>query len=498
MLRFVPRVKKIIPMLRLLILCTLISFAILANAETNNTRTLSLKEAIFLAIRENPNVQQAQLNLISQKYALDLAHWQFKPHYSFSATRTTSKNFSVTDEGYVTENATGVEGSVSIATPYGTKATLTPSFNQTDNFHPELSFEVSQPLLRGFGRPVVEAALHNAIDGEKISRLNVEGALRNTVTTVINAYLDVISAQDNLTVDQKALKRAEESVKQTKLFIKSGRKAGVELVAVAADVANAQTRIENDKNNLDQMRYALLTAIGLDPNTKIHFTDLNVAELIKKYHIPTLFETKKLILENDIQYQVDQITFEGMTKRNLVDAKDKTRWELNLTGNVHAGGRPEDDEDSGLVSLINGVNQTNIITLNLSIPIDDQQAKVALANAKIALREAALALQTEKWSKETSVINGWNSVFSAERALRFAENAEKLQQKTYEISFQKYSHGLIDSLQLQSAQMQLIESGRALNMARINYLKALVNLDQMLGRTLQTWKVEVRYGETNF
>ena len=75
---------------------------------------------------------------------------------------------------------------------------------------------------------------------------------------------------------------------------------------------------------------------------------------------------------------------------------------------------------------------------------------------------------------------------------------KKLQKKkTYEISFQKYSHGLIDSLQLQSAQLQLIESGRALNIARVNYLKALVNLDQMIGRTLKTWNVGVRYGEYN-
>ena len=485
-------------MLRLLILCMLMPFVMLAYAGTSETRTLSLEEAIFLAIRENPNVQQAQLSHIQRKYGLDLERWQFKPHYSFSATRTTSKNFSVTQDGYVTENATGVDATVSVLTPYGTKASLSPSINQSDSFHPELSFEVVQPLLRGFGRPVVEAALHNAVDGEKISRLNVEGALRNTVTTVINAYLDVISAQNNLQVDQQALIRAEESIKQTKLFIKSGRKAGVELVTVEADVATAQARIENDKNSLDQARYALLTAIGLDPNTKIQFTDLNVSSLIKKYPIPTLAQAKKLTLENDIQYQADQITFEGTTKRSLLDAKDKTRWELNLTGSAHAGGGTGDGDNAGLASLVNGVNQTNLVTLQLKIPIDDQQAQVALANAKIAVREATIALQSEKWNKETSVINGWNSIFSAERALHFAENAEKLQQKTWKISFQKYSHGLIDSLQLQSAQLQLIDSGRSLNLARINYLKALVNLDQMIGRTLQTWKVEVRYGESHF
>ena len=74
---------------------------------------------------------------------------------------------------------------------------------------------------------------------------------------------------------------------------------------------------------------------------------------------------------------------------------------------------------------------------------------------KSRLHEATIGLEQEKWSKETCTINGWNSIYSAERALNFAENAEKLQQlKRMLLVLQKYSHGLIDSLQLQSAQQQ--------------------------------------------
>ncbi len=466
-------------------------------AGPEGARTLSLNEAILLAVRENPNVKQAQLSEISEKYALDLAKWQFKPHYSFSATRTTQKNYQISedDEGYITNNTTGASASASWLSPYGTKVTISPNVNQSDHFHPGLTLEVMQPLMRGFGRPVVEASLQNAMDSQKISRLNVEGALRNTVTTVINAYLDVLSAQNNLLVDQEALQRSEVSVNQTRLFIKSGRKAGVELITVEAEVANAKTRIENDKNSLDQARYALLTAIGIDPNTPIKFTSLNISALIKKYSVPNLAATKRLTVENDLQYQADIMTFEGAKKRSILQAEDNTRWELNLSGSAHAGDGTGGGPNSGLQSLVNGINQTNQVKLELTIPIGDQQAKTALATAKIGLRQAVIALQQEKWGKETGAINGWNSIFSAERALKFAENAEKLQQKTYTISFQKYSHGLIDSLQLHSAQQQLIASSQALNAARINYLKALVNLDQMIGRTLKTWKVQVRYGE---
>lgn len=481
-------------MLRFIILCLLLIGSARALSLPESSRLLSLDEAISLAIRENPNVKRAQLGHIEQKYALELAKWQFKPQYSFAATRATSTNFSMTDNGYVTENTTGANGTVSLLTPYGTKLAVSPTVNQSDHFHPGLTFEVMQPLLRGFGRPVVEASLKNAIDGEEISRLNVEGALRRTVTAVINAYLDVLAANNNLEVDQQALQRAETSLQQTKLFIKSGRKAGVEIVTVEADVANAKARIENDKNAVDQARYTLLTAIGIDPSSDIQFADLNVQALITKYHVPTLDEAKALALAHDIQYRADCITLLGMKKRQLITVQDNTRWQLNLSGSAHAGDGVGDGPNAGLQSLVNGVNQTNRIELDLVIPIDDKQAKTALVTAKLSLREAEMALQQEKWSKETLAINGWHSVFSAERALRFAENAEKWQKKTYDVSFQKYSHGLLDSLQLQSAQQQLVVSGQALNLAQINYLKALVGVDEMIGRTLETWKVEVRYG----
>lgn len=463
------------------------------KTQANPMRRLSLKEAILLAVRENPNVQASQLSHVEQKFQLEIQQWQFHPHFGLQASTTTSHSYSVTSNGYVSQNATGVQASASLLTPIGTQMTLTSSNNVSNNFNPGLSLQIMQPLMQGFGKPIVEAALNNAIESETISRLNVEGTLRATVTNVINAYLDVVSLQNTLAIDQQALMQSETSKKQTQLFIKSGHKAGVELVAVLADVASAQTRIENDKNNLDQARFALLASIGIDPNTPVTFDNVNVNELINKYHIPPLDKAKKMILENDIQYQTDQITLNGSIKRNVMLAEDNTRWKLDLTVNSNAGGGTGGGRNAGINSLVNGVNQTNSASLNLTVPIDDRPAKLALASAKIALRQAEIALQQEKWDKETSVINSWNSIYSALRATHFAENAKTLQEKTYHISFQKYSYGLIDSLELQTSQQQYSAAQQTLLNARISYLKALMNLDLLVGTTLKTWDVKVQY-----
>lgn len=452
---------------------------------------LSLQEAIALAIRDNPNVQQAKLNYLLQQFNLEVAEWQFKPHYAIEAAGTIAqtKSNGITS----TTHQYNVQPTATMLSPIGTQLTLSATSNLITSYQPGLSAQIIQPLLRGFGRPVVEAALYNAKDSEIIARLNVENSLRATITSVINAYLDVISAEHTLTIDEDAVKRAEKSLEQTQIFIKAGRKAGNELITVKANVASAKSKLENDKNYLKQASYGLLAAIGLDPNIEIKFTSINVPALIKKYPLPSVEETKILTLRNDIQYQVDQITLHGSTQRALTSAEDSTRWQLDFSANFATGsGLVGQQNEGGIESLINGQNQVEGASLTLKIPLNDKMAKQAVLNAKVALQEAELALKQERWTKETNAITGWNNILSAERALHFAEEAEQLQNKTYNLSFQKYLHGLIDGLELQSAQLQLIQSQQITVNSRIGYLKSLVNLDLLIGHTLKTWDIEVR------
>lgn len=452
---------------------------------------LSLDDAIKLALRDNPIIKSSELSNLSEKYNLQLQEWMFYPHYSLQASGVVSASRS---HGFPWEKSKSynIQPGVSWVSPIGTQVDLNATNQKTEFYNPGLALSITQPLIRGFGKPIVEAALNNAKDSNKISFLNTLNTLQNTVTGVINAYLDVVSVKQTILIDEDALKRSATSLAQTKLFIKAGHKAPNELVTVLANVASAKSQLENDKNNLDQAKYALLTAIGLNPNTPFLFSSVDLNKLIKKYRVPSKEETKHLVLSNDIQYQISKIMIDGPVKRSVMLAKDSTRWQLNLTANVATGNGATGGLESGLQSLWNGVNQAQSIGLTLQIPIDDQSSKQALINAKIAMQQARLAYRQEKWSKETSAINSWNTVTSAKRSLIFSEDANRLQEKTYNISYQKYLHGLIDSLELQTALIQLIQAQQTLLNARISYLKSLINLDLLIGHTLKTWHIHLR------
>lgn len=442
----------------LIFLC--LFFCVGSHATTKKQESsLSLQDAIHLSLRENPNVKNVKLAETLQRFNVETEEWRFRPHFSLSANASSDRIAAAPEVSYLS--------------PIGTNIKITPNSVNSQHADSHVTFKVSQPLLRGFGRAIVEAALYDARDSEKMAQLNIEGSIRATVTNVINAYLDVVASEKNIEIDEAALERAVQSVKQTDIFIKSGRKAGNELITVKANVANARASLENSKNALSQTRYAMLNAIGLDPNKEFHFSELNIHSLIKKYEVLSVEQVKKLAVENDIQYQTDVITLHGVTTRALMLAEDRTRSSLSL-----------DLEHQ----------QYDSASLSLTVPIDDQAAKQSVLAAKIALQQAQINLKAARWDKEVNAINNWKTVAASKRSLLFAEDAAHLQEKTYQMSYQKYLHGLIDSLELQTAQFQLIQAQHALLTAQISYLKSLVNLDLLVGHTLKTWNIDARLG----
>ncbi len=60
----------------------------LPQSTTIATKLLTMDEAIVLALRNNPSIHSSRLQRISDKYALELADYQFQPQFQFGASAT--------------------------------------------------------------------------------------------------------------------------------------------------------------------------------------------------------------------------------------------------------------------------------------------------------------------------------------------------------------------------------------------------------------------------
>ena len=157
------------------------------------THRLSLKDAILLSLRYNPNIQNAALDRVMQRYQLRLANNAFELQYALGATGVIQKTYF---------NGVGNKSTYSgIASPevnwksaLGTQANLhiENNVNENNNFNPTLNFSLTQPLLRGFGRTVNEAVLQDAKEADRLNQLGLKQLIADQITTVITDYRALI------------------------------------------------------------------------------------------------------------------------------------------------------------------------------------------------------------------------------------------------------------------------------------------------------------------
>lgn len=134
---------------------------------------LSLKEAILLALRYNPNIQNAELDRIIQRYRLRVAYREFELQYALAGNTVFEKS-RYSHAGHATTRSYVATPEFNLKTPLGTQASLKMdnTIAAIGNYNPLLTLSVTQPLLRGFGITINQAALKDAIATEELNRIN--------------------------------------------------------------------------------------------------------------------------------------------------------------------------------------------------------------------------------------------------------------------------------------------------------------------------------------
>ena len=457
---------------------------------------LTLKDAVLLAVRNNAQVEQAEIQRISDKFGLTVAEKQFQPKYTLTASNSFTNT---TTNGHASYGETwGVSPKVSLENHYGTAFSLT-STNPMDNgtFNPSLVFKVIQPLIRGFGRPVVEAALNDAFDTQLINKLTFKQAIITAVQQVVNSYLSLVNATQGLVVDRKSLADYKRTVANDRAMIAAGRMAKTEIVQAKAQVATQESTIQSDINSINTGKNTLLDNLGLPPNTSI--TLPKVFDFKKLMHevtngvpLPTPKLAQKTALAQNTTYQGAVIAIRNL-RRNVMTAKDGRRWSLNLTASETVGGGSGGGQNAGFKSLTNGRDHVESAGLDLAIPIDDVAQQSTLISDKVILDKAIIGLRETKRTLIEQVESDFDSVTNARKTLALGISALKLQQQTVYISEQKQLAGQVSTFQVLSDQKDLASQEESVVDDQVGYLKSVVSLQTELGTALDPWGIKLRY-----
>lgn len=453
---------------------------------------LTLREAILLALRYNPNIQNVELDRIIQRYQLRLAQNEFELKYALagSAAIETTRFSGI---GNASSKSYLATPEVALKTKSGTVIGLNMDNNVSNysNYSPVLNFSVTQPLLRGFGRRVNEVPLLDAIDNEWLNKVNLQQSVTDQITLVISAYRALILSSNNLENQHRQLQEAQKTYQINAKKIQAGQLEPTGNIQQSYQIESLNLMVEQGENDFQNSAQNLLQTIGLDPSMRLAVpSDVAIDKII----IPSLDASIKLALKNNSQYLAHQMILRA-DQRAYAVAKNQQQWQLDVGANVQTGNVTDVDGNNGLQGIYNGRNLTESARVTLTIPLNDLSRRNQLISAKVKLEKDRLAIIALKRGLTTNVTNIINNIKSLAKRYLLAQKQVKLALQSYELEKKKLQAGISTALDVNNTQNQLIQAQAGLIGAKIAYLNQLSDLQRLLGTTLDHWQIKLRYGE---
>lgn len=433
-------------------------------------KQLTLRDAVLLALRCNPQIKSARLQRVVDKYSLEVARNEFMPHYAISAIATYAEgenpDYKATPE-------------IKLKTMLGTEISLGGQPALTTDEEHRFNITASQPLLRGFGPTVNLAAYRNSKDAEEINKLTLKDRFQSIITEVITAYHQVVQDYNRLDVDRAALKDSEQTLQATHLQIKAGKRPETDITQQDAQVAQQRFAITQDLNTIDQDTQKLLITLGLNPHAKVTIDkkiDLSIKPLLSKE------ESVQMALSNNINYRKGIIGLRSKY-RDLEVAQNNQLWDLRVTAS----------NAQNIMTEYEDVSSDRRVVVNLDIPIDDKPRKQGLVNAKIGLDQYKIDQQNTQRQLVSDVITALRNLSAQREQITLAEKSVEYSEQSLHIAQKKFQYGRSSMFEVTSLQRQLTSQQQTLINQKIAYLNTMAQFEQTLGTSLTRWGIEIIY-----
>ena len=421
----------------------------------HSSKKLSLQDAIYLSLRNNPTVISSELQRINDKFSLEIAANAYQPQFSFESTESMAYG----EKGTLTNTP-----SSTLTTKMGTEFTLD-----------KTSLQVSQPLLQGFGQGSL--TYQEALNQEENNKYTFASSVAGVVSDVINSYRSLVTSVNQLKISEENYKQSIETTKQIELQYKAGRVSNSDLLDQQSTFASDKLSYKQDQLSLASAYQDFMKLLGLSPESKLTINS-DIKMSFSKKDLPAENACIAIALKHNIDYQQELIALKD-SQIALEQARDAMKWTLSVDATHDLAIADSLENDTAEVSL--------------SIPINDISSKAALVSARIAYEMAKLNLQQDKavlirqiQQDYQDVVSNLEQVDLAAQSLALqkkAQEAKKLQLKYGKITVQSYNLGNTDYL---SAQSSLVD-------ARISCLNSLTTLNSDMGRLLDQWKIKLRY-----
>jgi outer membrane protein TolC len=488
-----------------------------------NQLSLTLEEAIELALRNNNDIEASRTQVKIAEFSFKSAEAVYDPrivseNYYESATTPVASIIGGASNGSLTQkrffNSAGVSGfspfaggsysatfNSSILSTNNTNATLNPQYPAS------FTLNYVQPLLRGrkfdLNRRNIEIARKNlGLTDAQFRQRAIE-----VISNVEQAYWDLVFALRNLQVQIDAVKQARTQLESNQRQVEKGVIAPIDIVAATAQITTfeqnvyaAQETVTRAENSLKTLMLpdrttdtwsrpiTPVSSVSLDP-PRIGL-EIALTEALRNRPEITQFQTNAEINEIDQRYYRElkkpQIDLVGTyTTQGLAGADTGLRAvPPNLVGGYF----------NSLGNLLQQDYPTYRVGVSISLPLKNSAAE---ANLGRSIAEGELIKNNRAQAEqviEAQVRNALQALRSAEARLNSAVAARQSAEQLYESEQRQFRGGITTFYLVLQRQTELLAArGRELQ-AQTDLNKAISEFQRATGTTLTVNKITVADG----
>ncbi len=486
----------------------------LAWAGPDSTRSLTLEEAVQMALSNNLDIEIQRLNPRIEGQRVKFARGEFDPRVTISAlfedierpqntqefvaTGGTDPDRRVDTPRVFDEDNFRLNARIEGKTPWiGTSYELFTESNTLDNslnrqlppslFNPEYDTQTGirlrQPLLRDFGPGAAQAEIRIARANEKIATLAWRAQVNEIISNVIKSYYDMLFAREDLEVKSDAIGLAGTLRTENARRLELGTMSPIDVSQAEAAIATRKEDALTSRSFLSERQNALKLLILNDPvqAAEVKFVPVEPPGLpsVDRQHAPLM----AVALENRPDYlqTIKQLEREQI---RLKFAENQVWPRLDLEATAALNGLDGGFGDSyGRAFSAQGPQYA--VGVTFSMPLGNTQARASRNIATLQKQQALLAVKRAELQISLEIATVLDRLANIEERIGTARESQKFASDTLETELKRLDQGLSTSFNVLEAQRDVAQARSRVLAARTDFQKSVVDLWLVTGTLLE-------------
>lgn len=384
----------------------------------------TLEECVQIALENNRNIKQQELNNQQRQIAYNQARADLLPNLNASA----GQNF-----------------------VYGRSIGLDNVYQNTNSS--QTSFNISSNITLFDG-----LKMKYNIDARKaemyISEADLERIQDDIIMSVSTAFLQVLMNKELLQISHDQIELTKTNIERMDAFVSSGKIAKGELYELEAQLAKEEFNLIQSENNLKLSLLDLAQIMELEEFDSFDVVVPNNILVDEGLLLsPTAIYESALIARPEIrgaQYRVLS------SEKEIQIAKSAYYPSLSFGASIGSGYYNMNGVDNASFSNQLKNNRSTSLGFSLSIPIFNKfQVRNSVKNAQTALQNSKLEVDKTKIELRKRIEQAYYNATGAESRWRAAEKSEVASREAYRFAEQKYENGRGTSYELSQAKSNL-------------------------------------------